>query len=209
MPDAIAGVSEDERARVEPGVTAALVTRPGVGSETDGSPGAGGPEAALPGFAAAFRSTYNATTGETYQPHFDDVNAPAFATVTREDDLIAGATVTTVDPTAGEVTLYLGLFEDSTEARVSVPVPAGTVAALVVRSSAAPGAGKSYTYTVMKNGVAQAMAVTVSGDGEQGGSTTANGFTCATGDRLSVRLVADSGAAAAHHRYSVRYSVTT
>jgi hypothetical protein len=174
----------------------------------DALPGFASSTSTDPGFVVSFSSTYLARTGETYVPHFDDINAPTFAPVTTEEDVIAGSTMTQLDPPAGtSLTMYIGLFEDVAESVVSLPVPGGTVAQINVRASAAPGAGKNFTYTLMKNGVAQSMSVAVS-DSAQSGATTANAVSYSSGDRVSLRLVADAGASSAHHRFTLRYTVT-
>lgn len=63
------------------------------------------------------------------------------------------------------------------------------VIGLNIELAAAPGAGKSYTFTLMKTGVASSMAVTIA-DANTSGSTTANPFEIAATDSLSVRDVA-------------------
>lgn len=201
-----------------PGARATTADVPGLGATSDGVAGVGsendararisGGAGAVAEFVVAFRSTYFARSGETYVPHLDDFNAPSFSPTTTEDDVIAGTTLSEVDPTDGAVTVYLGTFEDAADSVVSLPVPAGTVAAIQVRASAAPGAGKSFSYTLMRNGVASSMSVTVS-DSSQSGVTSVNPVSCSVGDRVSLRLVADSGASAAHHRFTLRYSVNT
>ena len=202
------GLLKDDRAQVAPPRLSPAAAAPDLASRLTGFPGISLPGSADPGFVVTFRSTYLARTGETYVPHFDDLNAPTFAPAIQEEDLIAGASITQVNPASGEVTVYLGLFEDATETVVSLPVPTGVVASLQVRASSAPGAGKSFTYTVMKNGVAQSMTTSVTGASAQSGTTGANTVSCNVGDRISLRLVADSGASSAHHRFTMRYTVT-
>lgn len=68
--------------------------------------------------------------------------------------------------------------------RAEFPV-AGNIINFKVKINTAPGAGKSVTFTVMKNGSAQAMAVTIADantEGEYVGS-----ISIADGDRISIR----------------------
>lgn len=208
MPDAKPTINEAYRARVSPGISVSSSAAPAIVSGSGSTAGLSGSSESHPLFLASFRSTYLQRTGESYAPHFDDINEPTFTPSTTEEDVIAGSTLSQINPASGDVTMFIGLFEDLTETQVSLPVPAGTVAALQVRASAAPGTGKSFTYTLMKNGVAQSMAVAVSGS-DQSGTTSTNQVSCSVGDRISLRLVADSGASAASHRFTVRYTVTT
>lgn len=210
MPDAQPGFTETNADQATPGVGSALAARGGIALAAEALPGFGSATTGEPGFVVAFRSTYLARTGETYVPHFDDINAPTFQPGTTEEDVIAGTTLTQVDPTDGAITVFIGTFEDPTDSTVSLPVPAGTVAAIQVRASVAPGVGKNFTYTLMRNGSAASPAMTVALNGaSQSGSTSVNPVSCAIGDRVSLRLVADSGASAAHHRFTLRYTVNT
>jgi len=85
------------------------------------------------------------------------------------------------------------------------PVPAGTAGLLTVGVNAAPGAGETFTYTVMKNGVATALTVAISG----ASATKANVATdvaFAQDDDLSVKIVTSSGAAVTKHKATLKYT---
>lgn len=62
---------------------------------------------------------------------------------------------------------------------------AGNIINFRVKINAAPGAGKSVTFTVMKNGSAQAMAVTIADAATEGEYT--GSISIADGDRISIR----------------------
>ena len=81
--------------------------------------------------------------------------------------------------------------ETSVQQIVTAP---GTLKNLYVKLSAAPGAGKSRTFTIRKNRVDTALAVTVSGTATTGSDTT-NPVTVVAGDLLDIML-AFSGAPA-------------
>lgn len=71
--------------------------------------------------------------------------------------------------------------------RAKVTTP-GVIKNLYVQLNAvAPGAGKSYTYTIMKNGVATALQVVIS-DTNTSGSNTTDSVAVAAGDNISVRI---------------------
>lgn len=75
----------------------------------------------------------------------------------------------------------------SSEAAIIVPA-SGTISRFYVLLSVAPGAGTSYAFNFMRNGVAQSLAVTVA-DAATTGSNTANSFSVAEGDNISLRTV--------------------
>ena len=62
----------------------------------------------------------------------------------------------------------------------------GTLGSLYVRLSANVGAGGTYTFTIIKNGVAQSLAVTLSA-GESTGSDQYNTVSFVAGDTVSIR----------------------
>lgn len=80
----------------------------------------------------------------------------------------------------------------------------GTFSNLRVKLSAAPGAGKSYTFALMKNGAAQALTVTISGTNTTGEDTT-HSFTVSPGDRLYMRCVPSGTPAAACAAHTVDF----
>lgn len=85
---------------------------------------------------------------------------------------------------------------------------AGSLENLTVTLSAAPGAGTSRTFTVMKNGVAQSLAVTIA-DAATTASTTANDLGLSAGDRISLRGTVSGAAAAAGAFWSFDFIPTT
>jgi hypothetical protein len=97
---------------------------------------------------------------------------------------------------AANTTLYFQPFcaressGSATEANVDIPacVP-GTIRKLKVVLSAAPGSGKSQTFTFRKNAAGQAVTVTIS-DLATSASDTTNAFTVADGDLLAIQRTA-------------------
>lgn len=73
---------------------------------------------------------------------------------------------------------------------------AGTVRNLYVWSNTASGVGKTDTYTVLKNGTATILTVSLTN--VQSNTDLANSFTVVAGDRISVKVVSDTGTAAAN-----------
>lgn len=111
---------------------------------------------------------------------------------------VALATAATV---AAATTTYLGVnAEQGTEAATFIMVAQkGAVTQLQFQVVAAPGAGKTFTYTLRKNGQDTALAGEISGDAAY--VVTAYGAVAVDpGDYLSVKLVTASGAAATLHR---------
>ena len=65
---------------------------------------------------------------------------------------------------------------------------AGTLKNLYVELTAAPGAGKSRTYTIWKNGIAQSLVVTISDSATTGSDTDpAHAVTIAAGDKVAIK----------------------
>jgi hypothetical protein len=111
----------------------------------------------------------------------------------------SGATVAT------NTTIYLGNFgANATENTVAMPLPFPcTVRNLVVVASAAPGAAQTFTYTLRKNGVAQAVTTSLSGASQTTNSDTTHSVSYGAGDTIDVQLVTSNGAAVAAHLVSV------
>lgn len=158
----------------------------------------------IPSVNISARSTSEIWIGPASRGRLDYFNTPVPTDPAEGDDMILGATISSWS--SGQ-TLYLGTFDDGTESRVSIPMPGGRAVQLNVRSSTAPGAGESFTYTVVKNGIDTSMTVTVS-ESDQEGTTADNQVTCSTGDRISLKVVTSAGAATAYHRYSLRYTIS-
>ncbi len=74
---------------------------------------------------------------------------------------------------------------------------------LYVACGSAPGAGQTFTYTVMKNSVATLLAATVSGATDDTGHDMSDVLICGREDRLTVRVVASGGAAETVHRATI------
>lgn len=164
-----------------------------------------GRSSTLSDFDVDRESLRNIYTGASYFPRFDDITSPDFAPIIEVFDLIAGTTMTEI---GSSQTLYVGLFEDSTELRVSLPLPTGTIQQLTVESSAAASASGDYVYTVMKNGVAQLMTISMP-EGENSQSTSANQVVMGNADTFSIKLATASSAPSAYHRYSIKYTMTS
>jgi len=69
-----------------------------------------------------------------------------------------------------------------------------TVSSFRARIATAPGASKSWVFTVRKNGANTTMTCTITGAATQC-ATTANSFSVTAGDLLSVQVAAVSGPA--------------
>ena len=100
--------------------------------------------------------------------------------------------------TAGN-TIFMGTWATAATELVFVQqiIPfKATITNLYVKSSAAPGAGQTYTFTLMKNGIAQNLAVILDGAAQTTGSNTSFGIDIDSGDYISLRAIASAGATA-------------
>lgn len=100
-------------------------------------------------------------------------------------------------------TVYLGGFVDSRIEGAQTPVPEGTVKGMWFSADGGPGVGETFTYTLMKNGVATACTFQLTGSQRKGKSTVE--VACADQDEICVRVVASGGAAEAIHNGSVHF----
>lgn len=104
-------------------------------------------------------------------------------------------------------TVYLGNGGASaTEGSVYFPIAApSAISCFVVNTSAAPGAGQTYTVTLRKNGVSTGLTGTISGDSSFGVNVCANGnwVGANSSDSIDLQVVSSAGAAAAIFRYSI------
>lgn len=157
--------------------------------------------ARAPSGDVAHRSVTSRHYGPSYYPRADWISIPNLTPDPMgEFDVIAGGSLTTV---TGGSTFYLGLFGSLNEGRVSIPMPACTITELRCRSTVAPGTAKSFTYTLRKNSADQlTLQVALSDSAVESSDTGSVVF--AAGDKLSVTLVTDSGAAEAYHLWSVK-----
>lgn len=121
--------------------------------------------------------------------------------------ILCGGSVS--DTTGGGSTAYIsvaGIFAAEQKAQFAVPF-AGTVRNLWLRSGSVPGAGETYTYTVMKNGGATTLTCIMTAALAIISDVT-HSFTVVAGDVLDVRLVTSAGATATAHNWSVEIDPT-
>lgn len=152
---------------------------------------------------AGSRSKFNPTNLLVHhnRPSFisrlDFVSTPDFTNPPSGDvDVIFGNSGFPVGATA---TVYIGAVVDTSISAVEIPLSARTISNLIVACSVAPGAG-TYTYTVMKNGVATSITCSITGSGVS--SSSANSVSFQSGDKFCIKLVTSSGSES-HHSYSV------
>jgi len=95
-----------------------------------------------------------------------------------------------VDPTATEFASIIGwngtLTDIEDRTKCAFPV-AGKLKNFYVRLNQAPGAGKSFTFTIRKNGADTALVVTISGTDTVGQNTT-NEIEIAVGDLVNIKI---------------------
>lgn len=138
----------------------------------------------------------------SYFSRIDATSTPDFTETSQGVEVIFGNSGVPV--TAGK-TLYIGTILDSSESAVRIPMPAVTITELYVACSTAPGSNQTFTYTVMKNGVATALSAQISGSGVSS-SDTGESISFSAGDTLSVRVVTSAAAATAYHSYAIKVS---
>jgi hypothetical protein len=141
--------------------------------------------------------------GSSYQSRLDTINkvdttTPQYGGL----DVLFGNSGFEV---SGNTTIYLAQGSDKTEAEVRIPMPACTMKEMRVASSLSPGTNETFTYTLMRNGVASnEMAAQISGSGVSATISLTNGIGFNAGDTFSVRLTTSSGAVTAYHSYSIK-----
>lgn len=92
-----------------------------------------------------------------------------------------------------------------TESSVRSTIPtSGTFSNLYAEDSVSPGSGTSFSYTVMKNGSAQALSATVSNTSTTGNDTS-NSVSFTTGDTISVRVVPTTSPTAGAGRWGMMF----
>jgi len=101
-------------------------------------------------------------------------------------------------------TVYLGGFVDSRIEGAQVPVPEGVVKGMWFAANVPPGSGQTFTYTLMKNGLATACTFTLTGSTRKGKSAVE--VTCGDQDEICVRVQASAGAASANHNGSLNFA---
>lgn len=92
----------------------------------------------------------------------------------------------------------------TTENNVNVPLPSGTASKLVVSLTSAPGAGRSATITIRKNGGNTTLTCTVS-DAATTCTNAVDSVAFSDGDLLSI-LYTEAGAAASRVRFGFEYN---
>lgn len=117
-----------------------------------------------------------------------------------------------VDNTSGLATAFMyldayALNNTTRQFREMLIAESGTLSNLQVTLSAAPGAGTSRIFTVMLNGVAQTLAVTIAGT-DTTGSDTSNTVAVTAGDKIVLRSTRTGVPAAGTARYASEYSCT-
>ncbi|HET9565208.1 MAG TPA: hypothetical protein VFP27_12060 [Mycobacterium sp.] len=103
------------------------------------------------------------------------------------------------------ITSALGTWDTEALRRSPCPV-AGVVRNLVVELSAAPGGGRSRTFTLRKNGAATALTVTISSTATTA-RITGTDVAVAVGDLLALEATRSGSAAAASVRWSLEFEV--
>lgn len=99
---------------------------------------------------------------------------------------------------------------NGTEGDCSAPCPvAGTFSKLYIALSAAPGGGKSYIFTLMKNGVATALTCTITGAVATTGSDTSNSVAVVAGDLLSIKGDATGSPTSVYYGGGVKFVPTS
>lgn len=100
----------------------------------------------------------------------------------------------------------LGPQVGNTVAAYSIAGKSGTITGFQVSSSAFPGAGQSYTYTLYKNGAATALTGTVSGAAQNTllvtGAVSISGY-----DNFQLQIVSSITASAAYHTGNILISL--
>ncbi|TRC78503.1 SGNH/GDSL hydrolase family protein [Mesorhizobium sp. WSM4310] len=109
---------------------------------------------------------------------------------------------------AAAATAYLGSYAAAAALSSAITIPyAGVAKNLRCLASVVPGAGQSYTYTLMVNGVATILTC-VTGAAVLVGADTLNMVAVAAGASLSVRVVNSATGAVATHQCTVEIDPT-
>ena len=107
---------------------------------------------------------------------------------------------------AANSTNYFTYQTYGADAAARVPISYnGILQNLYVESFVAPGAGETYTYTVMINGLATALTCQIAGAVATQANDLANAVAVAPGDLISIRVVTSLNAAATPHKASVGF----
>ena len=87
------------------------------------------------------------------------------------------------------------------DARMRIPYTC-TVRNLYVRSTLAPGAGETYTYTIYLNGAPTAITCQIEGAVDVEADDLVNIVAVAAGDELTLEIAVSLNGVAAYHNYS-------
>ena len=99
-------------------------------------------------------------------------------------------------------TAYFGISNKGITAYMGFVMPKdGTISNLRVYSDGSPGAGQTYTFTMMKNNVAQTLTCQIA-TGANSNADNVNSFSVGVGDRVSLRGVASASAVTTNVIYS-------
>ena len=117
-------------------------------------------------------------------------NSTLFHGTNVNESLLLGGTYDNLNDTTTEYNAIQGSTNwTSIEGYAPEIIPTnGVIKNLYVRLDDEPGDGKSYAFTLMKNGVAQALTLTIA-NAATTGSDTVNTVTVAPGDTVSLRCV--------------------
>lgn len=140
-------------------------------------------------------------TGASYRPFMDVDSTPDWTVVPTGVEVIFG---NSGFPVSANKTLYITVMTDSDIEAVQIPLPSVTMTELYVSSGGTPpSSGQTYTYTVMKNGVATALIATISGTSEEA-EDTGETVVFSAGDLFALRVVTSASAAQAYHSFGVK-----
>ena len=119
--------------------------------------------------------------------------------------MIAGSSIL---PTLGAGTRYLGLGTASSEDSVKLGMPQSTARRLFVTRNVAPGIGTSIVYTLRKNGADTGIVVTLSGSDKAGSSSPASMVEFLAGDTMAIKQLASGDVANGVDNFVVEFQLT-
>ena len=124
-----------------------------------------------------------------------------------DKSLIPGCTAAIV---GSNVTIYApptGATEQAVVGRVRTPVSqAGVIDRLYALVNAAPGAGETFTYTLMVNGLATALTCQIAGAAAVAANDVVNAVPVAQGYDICLRLVTSLNASIQLHKWCFRFT---
>lgn len=123
-------------------------------------------------------------SGSSSRSPFFDPTLATFSVPAGVRDVIAGSSLF---PTSGPGTQYLGLGTAASEGAVQLGVPQATAKRLFITRDVAPGVGTSIAYTLRKNGVDTGIVVTLSGADTSAASSPTETVGFLAGDKVSIK----------------------